>query len=275
MGTRFESDSAVRRLDVNRFAAECRVGWRVVGNAAPNGGYLMAMAARAMAERAERPDPVTITAHFLAPPAIGPVEVLTELVREGGRHRTIAARLVQGDRECVRLLGTFGDLDRTDGPSTVLREPPAWPPVAELSDPIVGLGDHPVPEILHRLDHRMPPETVGWTRGTPSGRGINGGYCRWPDADTIDVFGLLFVVDAYPPAVFDLETVDVAWAPTIELTVQIRSRPAPGWLSTRFVTSALTDGYFEEDGEVWDATGRLVALSRQLALTGRAPNGRR
>jgi acyl-CoA thioesterase len=52
----------------------------------------------------------------------------------------------------------------------------------------------------------------------------------------------------------------------------VRARPAPGWLSTQFATLALTDGYFEEDGELWDATGRLVAISRQLALAGR-PRG--
>jgi len=266
---RFDEDSAVTRVDTDRFTAECRVGWRVIGDVAPNGGYLMAIAARAMAERAERPDPVTLTAHFLAPPAIGPVEVVTELVREGGRHRTVAARLVQDGTECVRLLGGFGDLDRADGPSMVLREPPGWPPVDELPDPVVDLGDYPVPEILHRLDHRMPRETIGWTRGEPSGRGVHGGHCRWPDSDTIDPYGLLFVADAYPPAVFDLGAAGVAWAPTMELTVQVRSRPAPGWLSTRFSTRALTDGYFEEDGELWDSSGRLVAISRQLALAGR------
>jgi hypothetical protein len=266
---RFDADSAVTRVAMDRFTAECRVGWRVIGGIAPNGGYLMAIAARAMAERAERPDPVTLTAHFLAPPAIGPVEVMTELVREGGRHRTVAARLVQGDVECVRLLGAFGDLDRADGPSMVLRKPPGWPPVDDLPDPVVDLGDYPVPEILHRLDHRMPPETIGWTRGEPSGQGVHGGHCRWPDSDTIDPYGLLFVADAYPPAVFDLGAAGVAWAPTMELTVQVRARPAPGWLSTRFSTRALTDGYFEEDGELWDSTGRLVAISRQLALAGR------
>jgi acyl-CoA thioesterase len=271
---RFEEDSAVRRLTTDRFAAECREGWRVIGGVAPNGGYLMAIAARCMAERAGRPDPVTLTAHFLAPPMIGPIEVETEMVREGGRHRTVAARLMQDGKECVRLLGVFSDLERAEGPSQVLRRPPDWPPVAQLPDPLRDLGDHPVPEILHRLDHRMPPETSGWTAGRPSGRGVHGGHCRWPDHDAIDVFGLLFVADAYPPAVYDLDAAGAGWAPTIELTVQVRARPAPGWLSTRFMTQALTDGYFEEDGEIWDSTGRLVAISRQLALTGR-PQARR
>jgi acyl-CoA thioesterase len=270
VGARFDEDSAVTRVDVDRFTAECRAGWRVVGNIAANGGYLMAISARAMAQRAERPDPVTLTAHFLAPPMVGPLEVVTEIVRSGGRHRTVAARLIQGDVECVRLLGAFGDLDRADGPTMVLSEPPGWPPVEQMSDhPAAELEVPPVSEIMHRLDHRMPPENTGWARGEPSGRGVHGGHCRWPDTDTVDPFGLLFVADAYPPVVFDLGVAGVAWSPTMELTVQIRARPAPGWLTTRFSTRALTDGYFEEDGEIWDSTGRLVAISRQLALAGR------
>lgn len=268
---RFAADTAVVRRDVDRFDAECREGWRVIGGSAPNGGYLMAIGARAMAERAERPDPVTLTAHFLAPPALGPLEVRTELIREGGRHRTVGARLVQDGTECVRLLGTFGDLGRAEGPTRVLRQPPDWPDADALPDPMAGVDPRLIPEIFHRLEHRMSPDTMGWTRGAASGEGVHGGWCRWPDGDTFDVLGLLFVADAYPPAVFDLGVAEALWAPTIELTVQVRARPAPGRLATRFTTRALTDGYFEEDGEVWDSAGRLVALSRQLALAGRPP----
>lgn len=267
--SRFAADSAVERQGDDVFAAECRSGWRVIGDSAPNGGYLMAMGARAMAVRAERPDPVTLTAHFLHPPALGALSITTEMVREGGRHRTIGARIVQDGRECVRLLGTFGDLDRANGPSRTLRKIPHWPPAEMLDDPLPGLGDFPTPEIFHRLEHRMPEETIGWTRGRPSGDGVHGGWCRWADGAQMDVFGLLFVADAYPPAVFDLGVAEVAWAPTIELTVQVRARPRPGWLATRFTTQALTNGYFEEDGELWDSTGQLVAISRQLALAGR------
>jgi acyl-CoA thioesterase len=268
--SRFALDTAVVRRDVDRFDAECRAGWRVIGDAAPNGGYLMALGARAMAQRAERPDPVTVTAHFLTPPALGPVEVVTELVRDGRRHATVAGRLLQDGRECVRLLGTFGDHSRADGPTRVLREPPPWPDVDTLDDPLRRAARGMLPEFLDRLDHRMPEETSGWTRGQPSGAGLHGGWCRWSDGHDFDSLALLCVADAYPPVVYDLDIGGLAWAPTIELTVQVRARPVPGWLATRFTTKALTDGYFEEDGDLWDADGRLVALSRQVALAGRA-----
>jgi hypothetical protein len=71
------------------------------------------------------------------------------------------------------------------------------------------------------------------------------------------------VVDALPPVTFDLGM--PGWAPTLELTAHVRARPAPGWLKVRHATRNLAGGMFEEDCEVWDSTGRLVAQSRQLA----------
>jgi acyl-CoA thioesterase len=72
-------------------------------------------------------------------------------------------------------------------------------------------------------------------------------------------------VDALPPTAFN-GRLPVAWTPTVEMTVHLRGRPAPGWLrascSTRFVSA----GFLEEDGEIWDSSGQLVAQSRQLAL---------
>ena len=72
------------------------------------------------------------------------------------------------------------------------------------------------------------------------------------------------VVDALPPVTFDLGL--PGWAPTLELTVHVRARPAPGWAVVRHATRNVSGGHFEEDCEVWDSTGTLVAQSRQLAL---------
>jgi acyl-CoA thioesterase len=61
----------------------------------------------------------------------------------------------------------------------------------------------------------------------------------------------------------------LAWTPTLEMTTHVRAMPAPGWLRCRFTTRFVTGGLLEEDGEIWDQSGRLVALSRQLALVPR------
>ena len=49
----FESDTAVRPVAAGRYDAEIKPGWDVGGNA--NGGYLLAIAARAMRDAAGRP----------------------------------------------------------------------------------------------------------------------------------------------------------------------------------------------------------------------------
>jgi acyl-CoA thioesterase len=58
----------------------------------------------------------------------------------------------------------------------------------------------------------------------------------------------------------------VGWVPTIELTVHLRARPAPGWLLGQFSAEDLRDGRVIENGALWDSRGALVAQSRQLAL---------
>ncbi|MGA9746118.1 MAG: thioesterase family protein, partial [Nocardioides sp.] len=59
----------------------------------------------------------------------------------------------------------------------------------------------------------------------------------------------------------------------LELGVHLRARPAPGWLRVMHRTRNLAGGLFEEDAEVWDSAGRLVAQSRQLAKVPRPQQG--
>ena len=78
-----------------------------------------------------------------------------------------------------------------------------------------------------------------------------------------DPTSLLFAVDAYPPATFDIEF--SGWVPTLEMTVYVRALPAPGPLRV-LQRAQLIDGQrVDEPCTIWDQNGRLVAQSTQLA----------
>jgi hypothetical protein len=49
----------------------------------------------------------------------------------------------------------------------------------------------------------------------------------------------------------------------------MRAVPAPGPLRLAARSRHVAGGWFDEESEVWDAAGRLVAQSRQLARVGR------
>lgn len=243
-------------------------GWDILGNA--NGGYLMAIAARAMADAAGRP-PLTLTAHYLSPGAVGAHTVEVGQVRAGRRLATMTGSLVNAEtgREVIRLLGSFGASD-PEGPFRVDAQPPAMPSYEDcLVD--VDSGDptaQPIPVLQERLAMRLAPDSVGFRSGRPTGRARVAGWFAFADGSAIDEFGLMLASDAFPPAVFN-SGLPVSWVPTVEMTVHLRGLPAPGPLATVFSTRFISGGMLEEDGEVWDSEGNLVALSRQLALAPR------
>jgi len=250
--------SAVSPQGPGTFAARIAPGWDIVG--AANGGYLLAMTARAAALAAGRPDPVTVTAHYLAPGAPGEVRVDTEVVKAGKRFTTVTATLA-ADRPLLRMLGSFGDLEASAGMERLEAGPPDLPPVEDCI-PIEPTDTFP-PPFMGRVELRLTPDrAAAW--GSAGSPGVEGWF-RLRDEEPIDTIALLVAVDAFPPTIFFTD-LPVAWVPTLELTAHIRARPAPGWLRCSFHTKFITGGFLEEDGEVWDSAGRLVAQSRQLAL---------
>ncbi|HEX5771145.1 MAG TPA: thioesterase family protein, partial [Nocardioidaceae bacterium] len=143
----------------------------------------------------------------------------------------------------------------------------------DLPDPERCIGTDLAPEdfrtsapLLDRFDLRLDPDTVGWALGKPTGRGMIRGWLRMADGREPDALSLLLALDALPPVTFDLGL--PGWTPTLELTAHVRAVPAPGWLKVTHSTRNFAGGLLEEDAEVWDSAGRLVAQSRQLA---RAP----
>lgn len=261
-----------------QYRADLDPGWGV--GPALNGGYLLAVIGNAVKQAcAERghPDPFTLSAHFVSAATPGPAWVELDTVRASGRFSTVTAQLVQekDGAAVVRIVATatFGDLDRVHDDATdaaaeslglALPAPP-MPPREECVPTVAA-----PPEILQlvplltRFDNLLDPATAGWTTGEPSHQGRLQAWFSLADSRPLDPIALLMVVDALPPVTFDLGL--FGWAPTLELTAHVRARPAPGWAIVRHATRTVAGGLFEEDCEVWDSTGRLVAQSRQLAL---------
>jgi acyl-CoA thioesterase len=126
------------------------------------------------------------------------------------------------------------------------------------------MGGRVIPElsIAERVEYRVAGWPA-WARGEPSGRPSQEFWMRFHDGREPDLRSLASLVDAAAPPVLELGE---AGSATIELTVHLRAHPAPGWLACRVATRFVIGGYHEEDFEIWDSTGALVAQSRQLAL---------
>ncbi|MFD6529303.1 thioesterase family protein [Streptomyces sp. NPDC060184] len=268
----FDRDTAVVRREEGVYDAELSAGWTIIH--AVNGGYLLALLGRALGDALPHPDPFSVSAHYLTASVPGPAVIRTEVVRAGRTLSTGQATLYQYDEDGseiarIRVLATYGDLDALTDEVRTTALPPAIPPLDQCLGTEAG-GDV-IPgssAITERLDIRLDPATVGWALGKPSGRGEMRGWFGLADGRDPDPLSVLLAVDALPPTSFELGL--RGWTPTVELTVHLRCRPAPGPLRVAISTRNLAGGFLEEDAEVWDSADRLVAQSRQLA---RAPRG--
>ncbi len=282
MAFEFDRDTATTARGDGVHDAVLAPGWVVGGGV--NGGYLLAIIGNAVRAQLgiEAPgrghvDPFALSAHFLSASVPGPAYVETRVLRTGGRFSTVSATLVQDvDGTPVPRIAsqaTFGDLDRAHDPASdaaaaalgLAVPAPVLPPVEECLESRDAPDDFKkIAPLLERFGTRFDPSTAGWTIGKPSGRGVLQGWFRLADDRPLDPIALLLVVDALPPTTFDLGM--PGWAPTIELTAHVRAKPAPGWAIVRHRTRTMAGGLFEEDCDVWDSAGVLVAQARQLAL---------
>ena len=253
----FDRARGIEETTDGRWRAEISPTWNIFG--VPNGGYLATVGLAAASRLVPHADLLSVSAYYPSKAEPGEALIQAEAVRIGKRISTATTRLEQqGD---VRLQATamYGDLSLATGPTNISRTRPTFPPPEDC----VRAEGPVAPEFVQQFDMRLTPESSGWATGDPSGRAEMSGWVRFIDGRPADPDSLPLFADCLPPAIFNLML--PAWTPTFELTVHVRARPVPGWLQLRFRTGYLQNGYLEEDGEIWDESGALVALSRQLA----------
>lgn len=266
--SRFDTDTAVERVDASTWSARIDRGWWIVNG--PNGGYVAAILLRAMTDAVTDAGrtPRSLAIHFLRPPAEGSVSIEIREERRGRTLTTLTGRLLQGDRLMAVAIAAFATsrdgLAFTDIEAPDLPAPDTCP---KLRDRLAGA----VP-MQHRYDSRL---AIGEMFGAAPAAKL-AGWIRLEEPRLADAPLIAAFTDAFPPAVFARASGREALGPvpTLDLTIHFRAAlPLPtarpeDYYKVRFVSRASADGFVEEDGEVFSRDGVLLAQSRQLALVG-------
>ena len=244
--------------------ADLDPGWNV-GPGILNGGYLVAVAARAALAESPHAHPAAVAVSFLQATAPGPA---TLAVTPGPAGATLAhSSVVVTGAAGPSVVAQVASATLTAAePEHSIAPPPSATPVEECLSPVddgtlarVGLS--------RQVQTRLDPATSGWASGRPSGEPLIRAWVRFADGRDPDPLALTFFADVLPPTCWAIGR--FGWAPTVQLQVLVRAVPAPGWCLVEARADEVAGGWFDSDCRIWDSTGRLVAQSRQLARTPR------
>lgn len=261
---RFDEVSALKAVTPGRYSAEVDPSWAIGGR--PNGGYLLAMLGRSAVALGDQPHVLAASAHYLVAPEPGPVSEECQLLRAGRPTSQVRARLSQGDRSCVEALIMTGELSHDSRPYWEAGLPQPGGRAYEDCDPLIPrLPDGTRVALLGQIEVRLDPDSAGFTRNVPSGKGELRGWLSLPGEDPFDPVSLLLAVDAFPPATFDVEFTGRR-VPTVQLTVYVRAYPVPGPVRVLQRAQMIRDRRVDEGCFVWDGERRLVAEATQLAM---------
>lgn len=257
----FDAATAVTRVGDNGYHVTLDERWHIGGKL--HGGYLLAIASRAALADDPHPDLLAVSANFVRTPKPGPAEAWIDRGRTGRRIGYVRVVLRQDDGHILDAVVTTGMLT-TDEPvwseqSTVdLPDPDECVPVPEQTPTGVTVGIAAVQDA--RLDPRMP-----WLSGRDGGPPEMRAWVRFRDGRDADSVSLAFFADSLPPVTFGQGR--FGWVPTVHLSVLMRARPAPGWCRVRMKGGLEAGGFLDEEVQIWDSAGRLVAHGHQLAAS--------
>jgi acyl-CoA thioesterase len=173
----------------------------------------------------------------------------------------MSARLSQDGRLCIMALAAFAvDLE---GAVDYARTPPTAP-APEL---VPRLPSPPAVPIVEQFEVRP---ALGGAPLRAAQEALSGGWLRFAEPQPLDAPALAMYADAWLPSPMPHLT-RPALAPTVDLTVHFRSPAAAAAIDDErvlavFRSGTSSEGFFEEDGELWSRDGVLLAQSRQLAL---------
>lgn len=259
----FLLDDAVAsvRTDDGRHRVQMTADWNT-GNDTPNGGYILALLLHAVLQESTHPDPLSMAITYFRPGLPGPAEVVVTELRAGRRVSTYDAILRQGGKDVAHATVSMHDWDAAGTLEHIPHAAPSVPRPEDCVDVSAMIPPGTI-AILDRYDYRAP-EAPGWLTGNPSGVTEGLSWIRTKDDRPLDAMLAAAMTDAFAPVTAEIGTIASA---TVQLTVHFRRRPeSSAWALAHVVSRHVIAGYHDEDVELWDEQGRLIAQSRQLAI---------
>src|SRR5579872_759255 len=187
----FGDVSSIEPDGPGRYRGEVSPEWTIAGK--PNGGYLLAMLARAALDLDDHRHVLAASAHYLRSPGPGPVAIEAEVLRAGRSASQLRARMSQDGAACVEALVTVSDLSEDAKPNWDGGAP--RPGSAACEDcvrlPSQAPGGLNV-AIMDQAEVRLDPRSLGFAAGRPSGRGELHGWLALPDGEDFDPVSLLY-----------------------------------------------------------------------------------
>ncbi|NOY68122.1 MAG: thioesterase family protein, partial [Deltaproteobacteria bacterium] len=155
----FDRDLHLEQIAENEFKGNISSNWSINGN--PDGGYLMAMIAKAMMKCTGKSQTPIITANFISRCVAADICVRVELILDSKQFSRMSASLFQDGEEKVRALGTFASEKITCEKERYESRPPE----IKAHKSCVAMPGFENYTLFENMDVRLDPGCAGWTEG--------------------------------------------------------------------------------------------------------------
>ncbi len=263
---RFQEAIKLEDIEDNKFIVNPDTNY-FVGNT-PHGGYLMAVMHKALTSILPHSTAISSSVQYLDRIDAKTFELEVETFKTSRGSSSGIVKLKQDDKICTTFTGTCSDFEFMKGYDGLQKPLPNIFNDSDKKDYIKMNYDKIskgfTPAFIQQLECLIHPDHAWWKRDYSDKN--NEARCSAfleMQGGIPDQFCLSFYSDILPPVVSN-KYGPLGWIPTITLTTHIRQLPSTSELYADFKASDINKGYFEQDCNIWDLNGNLVASSRQL-----------
>ena len=263
---RFQKAIKLENLEDNKFIVNPDTNY-FVGNT-PHGGYLMAVMHKALTSILPHSTAISSSVQYLDRIDAKTFELEVETFKTSRGSSSGIVKLKQDDKICTTFTGTCSDFEFMKGYDGLQKPLPNIFNESDKKDYIKMNYDKIskgfTPAFIQQLECLIHPDHAWWNRDSNDQN--NEARCSAfleMQGGIPDQFCLSFYSDILPPVVSN-KYGPLGWIPTITLTTHIRQLPSTSELYADFKATDINKGYFEQDCNIWDLNGNLVASSRQL-----------